>query len=161
MTANKRFKRIVRGRAEKTGESYTAALRHFPKPGGSNVTTDTTPEEGVFQCSFCGKSRHEVVKIIAGAGVYICNECVQLCNEIIEQEGLVPTGAFEASTDALLGLLGGVAATGDRVQRDLAAKVQVLRSRGVSWSEIASALDLTEETARARFDLGVEAPKPL
>jgi ATP-dependent protease Clp ATPase subunit len=37
-------------------------------------------------CSFCGKNQHQVVKLIAGPGVYICDQCIALCNEIIEQE---------------------------------------------------------------------------
>jgi ATP-dependent Clp protease ATP-binding subunit ClpX len=37
-------------------------------------------------CSFCGKSQHEVVKLIAGPGVYICDECVELCKDIIREE---------------------------------------------------------------------------
>jgi ATP-dependent Clp protease ATP-binding subunit ClpX len=40
----------------------------------------------VLRCSFCGKSQNEVKKIIAGPTVYICNECVELCNEIMEEE---------------------------------------------------------------------------
>ncbi|MGL4374242.1 MAG: ClpX C4-type zinc finger protein, partial [Turicibacter sp.] len=39
-------------------------------------------------CSFCGKSHDEVTKIIAGPGVYICDECIQMCSEIIENEQL-------------------------------------------------------------------------
>ena len=37
-------------------------------------------------CSFCGKSQDEVKKLIAGPSVYICDECIELCNEIIEEE---------------------------------------------------------------------------
>ena len=37
-------------------------------------------------CSFCGKSQHEVHKLIAGPSVYICDECVDLCNDIIREE---------------------------------------------------------------------------
>src|SRR6478735_1730150 len=37
-------------------------------------------------CSFCGKSQRQVKKLIAGPGVYICDECIDLCNEIIEEE---------------------------------------------------------------------------
>ncbi|HIC85074.1 MAG TPA: ATP-dependent Clp protease ATP-binding subunit ClpX, partial [Desulfobacterales bacterium] len=37
-------------------------------------------------CSFCGKSQDEVKKLIAGPSVYICDECIQLCNEIIAEE---------------------------------------------------------------------------
>ena len=39
-----------------------------------------------LHCSFCGKSQDEVKKLIAGPSVYICNECVDLCNDIIEEE---------------------------------------------------------------------------
>ncbi len=39
-----------------------------------------------LQCSFCGKSQRQVRKLIAGPGVYICDECIELCNEIIEEE---------------------------------------------------------------------------
>jgi ATP-dependent Clp protease ATP-binding subunit ClpX len=40
----------------------------------------------VFKCSFCGKSQKQVDKLISGPGVYICDECIELCNEIIEEE---------------------------------------------------------------------------
>ncbi|MCL1839174.1 MAG: ATP-dependent Clp protease ATP-binding subunit ClpX [Propionibacteriaceae bacterium] len=40
----------------------------------------------VLKCSFCGKSQKQVKKLIAGPGVYICDECIDLCNEIIEEE---------------------------------------------------------------------------
>ena len=40
----------------------------------------------LLKCSFCGKSQKQVRKLIAGPGVYICDECVELCNEIIEEE---------------------------------------------------------------------------
>lgn len=42
--------------------------------------------EETLRCSFCGKSQKEVKKLIAGNGVYICDECVALCNEILEEE---------------------------------------------------------------------------
>lgn len=45
----------------------------------------------LLKCSFCGKSQKQVRKLIAGPGVYICNECIELCNEIIEEE--LNTGA--------------------------------------------------------------------
>jgi len=50
----------------------------------------------LFKCSFCGKSQKQVKKLIAGPGVYICDECIDLCNEIIEEE-------FSETTD--VGLL--------------------------------------------------------
>ena len=43
-------------------------------------------KEGKLYCSFCGKSQKEVKKLIAGPTVYICNECIELCNEIIAEE---------------------------------------------------------------------------
>ncbi len=46
-----------------------------------------------LKCSFCGKSQDQVRKLIAGPGVYICDECVELCNEILEQE------LFESNTN--------------------------------------------------------------
>ncbi len=48
----------------------------------------TKPTDNTPHCSFCGKSQDEVAKLIAGPGAYICNECIDLCNEIIEDEGL-------------------------------------------------------------------------
>ncbi len=40
-----------------------------------------------FACSFCGKSQSIVKKLVAGPGVYICDECIELCNEIVLEEG--------------------------------------------------------------------------
>ena len=51
--------------------------------------TDKRKESGsgkLLYCSFCGKSQHEVRKLIAGPSVYICDECVDLCNDIIREE---------------------------------------------------------------------------
>jgi ATP-dependent Clp protease ATP-binding subunit ClpX len=45
-------------------------------------------------CSFCGKSQRQVKKLIAGPGVYICDECIDLCNEIIDEE-LTAAPTFE------------------------------------------------------------------
>ena len=39
-----------------------------------------------LKCSFCGKSQDQVRKLIAGPGVYICDECIDLCNEILDEE---------------------------------------------------------------------------
>lgn len=43
-------------------------------------------EKSQLKCSFCGKSQDQVRKLVAGPGVYICDECIELCNEIIEEE---------------------------------------------------------------------------
>ena len=56
-----------------------------------------TSAEKVLYCSFCGKSQHEVKKLIAGPSVFICDECIELCNDIIRDE--VPAeGAASAKT---------------------------------------------------------------
>jgi ATP-dependent Clp protease ATP-binding subunit ClpX len=52
----------------------------------------------LLKCSFCGKSQKQVKKLIAGPGVYICDECIDLCNEIIEEE---LTETAELSFDSL------------------------------------------------------------
>lgn len=52
----------------------------------SNDKQDKTGSEKLLYCSFCGKSQHEVRKLIAGPSVYVCDECVELCNEIIREE---------------------------------------------------------------------------
>ncbi|MFC6145741.1 ATP-dependent Clp protease ATP-binding subunit ClpX [Corynebacterium nasicanis] len=54
----------------------------------------------LLKCSFCGKSQKQVKKLIAGGGVYICDECIELCNEIIEEE-LGAAQAAEAKEDKL------------------------------------------------------------
>ena len=46
----------------------------------------------LLKCSFCGKSQKQVRKLIAGPGVYICDECIELCNEIIEEELVATSG---------------------------------------------------------------------
>src|SRR5210317_20955 len=46
----------------------------------------TSTDGKILYCSFCGKSQHEVRKLIAGPSVYICDECVELCNDIIREE---------------------------------------------------------------------------
>src|SRR5690625_5763691 len=43
-------------------------------------------EKGQLKCSFCGKSQEQVRKLVAGPGVYICDECIDLCTEIVEEE---------------------------------------------------------------------------
>src|ERR1700744_5810857 len=60
-----------------------------------------TSAEKVLYCSFCGKSQHEVKKLIAGPSVFICDECIELCNDIIRDEVPAETPAARASKSAL------------------------------------------------------------
>jgi ATP-dependent Clp protease ATP-binding subunit ClpX len=48
--------------------------------------SDKITDEKLLYCSFCGKSQHEVKKLIAGPSVFICDECIELCNDIIREE---------------------------------------------------------------------------
>jgi len=59
-------------------------------------TTNDTGEQ--LLCSFCGKSQRQVKKLIAGPGVYICDECIDLCNEIIDEEAVEAPASLEAET---------------------------------------------------------------
>ena len=58
----------------------------------SRDRNDRSDDDKLLYCSFCGKSQHEVRKLIAGPNVFICDECVELCNDIIreEMEGSAP-----------------------------------------------------------------------
>ena len=57
--------------------------------------TNKKDENDNLFCSFCGKSQKEVNKLIAGPAVYICDECIQLCSEIIEEESEKESDALE------------------------------------------------------------------
>ncbi len=59
-------------------------------------TTKDTGEQ--LLCSFCGKSQRQVKKLIAGPGVYICDECIDLCNEIIDEEAVAAPTAIESES---------------------------------------------------------------
>jgi ATP-dependent Clp protease ATP-binding subunit ClpX len=57
--------------------------------------------EKVLYCSFCGKSQHEVKKLIAGPSVFICDECIELCNDIIRDEVPADAGGGKAARNDL------------------------------------------------------------
>ena len=58
-------------------------------------------EKNTLYCSFCGKSQHEVRKLIAGPSVFICDECVDLCNDIMAQEPEEQSEAGKQKKEAL------------------------------------------------------------
>ena len=58
-----------------------------------------TNNKNILYCSFCGKSQNEVRKLIAGPSVFICDECVDLCNDIIREE--VQEAASESGAERL------------------------------------------------------------
>jgi len=57
--------------------------------------------EKVLYCSFCGKSQHEVKKLIAGPSVFICDECIELCNDIIRDEAPAESAVGRAARSDL------------------------------------------------------------
>jgi hypothetical protein len=105
-------------------------------------------------CSFCFKSQHEVKKLIAGpASIYICDGCVDLCNEIIAGHPLQsqPPSAPELPTERLLERLGAIEQTVQGKGSQLQSAVDLLRSREVSWAQIGAALGISRQSAWERF----------
>src|SRR5476651_1777887 len=63
------------------------------------MSEKTSSGEKLLYCSFCGKSQHEVRKLIAGPSVFICDECIELCNDIIREETATDKGGKGAKSD--------------------------------------------------------------
>jgi hypothetical protein len=109
----------------------------------------------IANCSFCGKPSTDVSKLISGPGVYICNECVSLCADILATEFGAPNLGLPWDTDMpldeLLTLLRNVAAAGAQVEQNLAQWVRKARRRGATWARIGEALGMTRQSAWERF----------
>ena len=129
--------------------------------------TKTDTSHGV-RCSFCGKHQRDVTKLIAGPGVYICDECVTLCNDIIGEELSVeqvrkrisgsdagPTNIAEDLSDLddrqLIDLMVRIHGSHEGVDQTVQRVVAELRARGVSWARIGEALGMTRQSAWERF----------
>jgi hypothetical protein len=116
-----------------------------------------TPGGKVFiaSCSFCGKLNTQVGTLVAGPGVYICDECVALCKLVIESKpASVPQLRAWQQTDdvdAVLESLPRVARAADQVEKDLAGWVGRGRELGATWARIGEALGMTRQSAWARF----------
>ena len=102
---------------------------------GSQSSTADASRAGTVCCSFCLKDKDSVAKLVAGLGVYICNECVELCNLIIAQEpdqASAPAsravGWDEQPDDALLANLGRLQAVVSQVDAALHHHVGMLRA---------------------------------
>ena len=129
----------------------------------SDTAPGTAPGKAALEvsCSFCAKPSSAVAKVIAGPGVYICNECIQLCNDILEEEqqqqassppGTQLPAREEAMTDEeILALLPRIASVSAQTDTSLQRMVTVLRGRGVTWARIGAALQVTRQSAWERF----------
>jgi ATP-dependent protease Clp ATPase subunit len=119
----------------------------------------TNDAKRLYRCSFCGKAQTEVKTLVAGPGVFICDECVQLCREIIKNEkrlsakkkapsSLLPD---HAPTEALLKTLAGYNGAFERVDASMQDIADILRERDVSWAIIGQALAVSRQAAWKRF----------
>jgi ClpX C4-type zinc finger protein len=106
-------------------------------------------------CSFCMKSPGDVKKMVAGPGVFICNECVALCVELIDSNPTEPLKVRDwnelLSDEDLLATLPKVAAVSRQVEGQLAKAVGAARERGITWTRIGGALNMTRQSAWERF----------
>ncbi len=107
-----------------------------------------------WRCSFCGKSKDKVRKLVAGPGVFICDQCVQLCNEVLQSEGHhgeLSIGPDSEVAEVLLDELrinaAGLKQSEDQLQR----AVNLLRKNQVAWSRIGDAIGTSRQAAWERF----------
>jgi ClpX C4-type zinc finger protein len=110
-----------------------------------------------MHCSFCGKSQHDVARLIAGPAVFICDECVGLCNKILGQPADEPVPVVRLEdvahmpTDKLINWLKLQGVIFDNARAALQEAVDTLRSREVSWAVIGEALGVSRQAAWDRF----------
>jgi ATP-dependent protease Clp ATPase subunit len=120
------------------------------------MTTDTETPDLALRCSFCAHRADEVQRLVAGPGVYICNECVDLCNQIIASVGPGPAPTFALgegmSDEAVLAHIPRVAATSQQVDDSLQQWVALARARGITWNRIGKALGMARQSAWKRFN---------
>jgi ATP-dependent Clp protease ATP-binding subunit ClpX len=122
------------------------------------MTTETQAAATATQarCSFCTKPSSQVEKLIAGPGVYICNQCVGRCTGILDAEQQKPSQPGtqqpaweETMTDEqILDMLAPIAT---QTEASLQRLVTILRERRVTWARIGTALQITRQSAWERF----------
>ncbi|WP_435190182.1 ClpX C4-type zinc finger protein [Streptomyces sp. bgisy126] len=119
------------------------------------MLAETTDRNG-RACSFCARPEAEVTKLVAGPGVNICTECVDLAASIVAEYRPGPAELrmpmWGELTDAqMLERLPRVAAVADQIEADLRMWVTELRRRGVTWARVGQALGITRQSAWERF----------
>ncbi len=108
-------------------------------------------------CSFCTRSEEDVRRLVAGPGVFICDECVALCAELVggpaPRTARPPGDLWAAAPDVgtVLDLLPKVAAAITQAEDNLAQLVRRGRTLGATWAQIGSALGVTRQSAWERF----------
>ncbi|MGH9089526.1 MAG: ClpX C4-type zinc finger protein [Acidimicrobiales bacterium] len=106
-------------------------------------------------CSFCGKGNDQVGTLVAGPGVYICDECVSLCTEVIGSKptsvGRISPWQAEMDLDRALAALPSVAAAAGQVERGLTEWVRRARALGATWARVGEALGMARQSAWERF----------
>lgn len=107
------------------------------------------------RCSFCNRSADQVNTLVAGAGVFICDDCVALCADVIANKPVdtkqnVPVWAGVDDED-LLAHLPRIEAVRSQVDDDLRGWVGEARQRGLSWDRIGQALGMRRQSAWERF----------
>jgi ClpX C4-type zinc finger len=123
------------------------SIPQAPAAGGAAPTK-------TLYCSFCFKSQHQVRTLISGpASIFICDECVALCDEIIA--GQLPVSQSpsleQLPTERLIERLGPIEETVQGKGSQLQQVVDLLRSRRVSWAVIGAALGISRQSAWERF----------
>ncbi|MEJ0028313.1 MAG: ClpX C4-type zinc finger protein [Rhizomicrobium sp.] len=117
------------------------------------MTAKPTP---LLFCSFCAKSQHDVKKLIAGPGIFICDECTALCARIVaESPAADPEARIDwpstVETAQLLTYLGAADSVLQRIRDRVQETVDILRRREVSWADIGAALKVSRQAAWERF----------
>ena len=123
-------------------------------PRTATTPSSASPSETLY-CSFCFKSQHHVRKLISGpASVFICNECVDLCNGVIADRPIQTANSFpdqQIPTERLLERLQAIEGTLKGKGSQLQQVVELLRSREVSWAVIGAAMGISRQAAWERF----------
>ena len=109
-------------------------------------------------CSFCLKPDTQVKKLVAGPAVFVCNQCVDLCCQVIadapdNQPSLLPWEVAD-SLDTVLAMLPNAEAAHVQAEASLSGWVSRARALGGTWAQIGDALGITRQSAWERFAPG-------
>lgn len=104
-----------------------------------------------LKCSFCGKRADQIGQLMGGPKSYICNECVGVCNDILEATPRQFTGWGNMGDAQLLTTLKVSEASVEATRAVLQAQIDELRTRQVSWQKIGEALGISRQAAWERF----------